>query len=135
MAHSRFQLGSSAAAIAGPASAALPAWRLVGGNNRVLGRAPGGFVDFESGYAAVLFLRERIDDALPVLGVAADTGGRTWRLEIDNVVVARSARTYLRGRENLYNLTHFLESVPVAELPMPTPARITRDERGRVCLA
>ncbi|MEY9888238.1 hypothetical protein ABIA31_001878 [Catenulispora sp. MAP5-51] len=132
MAHTRFHVAASVAAIAGPGWAALPAWRLVGGNNRVLGRAPEGFVDFETGYAAVLFLRERIADALPVLGVAAETGGRTWRLEIDNVVVARSARTYLRGRENLYNLAHFLESVPLAELP--APAR-TRDERGRVCLA
>jgi hypothetical protein len=87
-------------------------------------------VDFETGYAAVLFLRERIADAVPVLGVAADTGGRTWRLEIGEVVVARSSRTYLRGRENLYNLAHFLDSVPLAELPAPT-----RDERGRVCLA
>jgi hypothetical protein len=129
MAHSRFHVAPSPAAVAGPGSAVLPAWRLVGGNNRVLGRAPGGFVDFESGYAAILFLRERIADALPVLGVAA-TGGRAWRLEIDGVVVARSARTYLRGRENLYNLAHFLDSVPLAELPAPT-----RDARGRVCLA
>jgi len=130
MAHTRFHVGPSHAAIAGPGSAALPAWRLVGGNNRVLGRAPGCFEDFESGYAAILFLRARIGDALPVLGVAAETGGRTWRLEIDNVVVARSARTYLRGRENLYNLAHFLDSVLLAELPASI-----RDERGRVCLA
>ena len=130
MAHTRFHVAPSPAAVAGPASAALPAWRLVGGNNRVLGRAPGCFVDFETGYAAVLFLRARIADAVPVLGVAADTGGRTWRLEIDNAVVARSARTYLRGRENLYNLAHFLDSVLLADLPAPT-----RGERGRVCLA
>jgi len=65
-----------------------------------------------------------------VLGVAPDTGGRTWRLEIDDVVVARSARTYLRGRENLYNLAHFLDSVPLAELPTPA-----RGAAGRVCLA
>ena len=130
MAHTRFHVVPSPAAIAGPASAALPAWRLVGGNNRVLGRAPGCFVDFETGYAAVLFLRERIADALPVLGVAPETGGRTWRLEIDNIVVARSARTYLRGRENLYNLAHFLDSVPLAELPAPN-----RDASGRVCVA
>lgn len=130
MAHTRFHVAFSPAALAGPASATLPAWRLVGGNNRVLGRAPEGFVDFETGYAAILFLRSRIADALPVLGVAPDTGGRTWRLEIDNVVVARSARTYLRGRENLYNLAHFLDSVPLAELPTPA-----RGVDGRVCLA
>jgi hypothetical protein len=130
MAHTRFHVAFSPVALAGPASATLPAWRLVGGNNRVLGRAPQGFVDFETGYAAIVFLRSRIADALPVLGVAPDTGGRTWRLEIDNVVVARSARTYLRGRENLYNLAHFLDSVPLAELPMPA-----RGLDGRVCLA
>lgn len=130
MAHTRFHVSLSPAALAGPASATLPAWRLVGGNNRVLGRAAEGFVDFETGYAAILFLRSRIADAVPVLGVAPDTGGRTWRLEIDNVVVARSARTYLRGRENLYNLAHFLDSVPLAGLPAPS-----RDVDGRVCLA
>lgn len=130
MAHTRFHVAFSPAALAGPASATLPAWRLVGGNNRVLGRAPEAFVDFETGYAAILFLRSRIADALPVLGVAPDTGGRTWRLEIDNVVVARSARTYLRGRENLYNLAHFMESVPLAELPAPA-----RGVDGRVCVA
>lgn len=130
MAHARFHVAQSPAAIAGPGSASLPAWRLVGGNNRVLGRAPESFVDFETGFAAILFLRARIADALPVLGVAPDTGGRTWRLEIDDVVVARSARTYLRGRENLYNLAHFLDSVPLADLPAAN-----RGVAGRVCLA
>jgi hypothetical protein len=116
VARARFHLIPPHAALGGHLPPSLPAWRLIGGNNRVLGLSPKGYEDFETGYAAVLFLRERIADAVPVLGFDA-VGGRTWRLEIDGLEVARSGRAYLRGRENLYNLVHFTESVPLAELP------------------
>jgi hypothetical protein len=123
MAHARFHVGFiqkatvSASSPTLPAVPVIPAWRLVGGNNRVLGCSPDPFVDFESAVAAVQHLRSRIEDAAPVLGVDPQSGARSWRLEIDGVVVARSGRGYLRGRENLYNLAHFMTSVPIAVVP------------------
>ena len=129
MAHTRFHVAFSPAALAGPASATLPAWRLVGGNNRVLGGLPR--ASWTSRPATPPFFSfARGSPTRCRCSVSPRHRRADVAVEIDNVVVARSARTYLRGRENLYNLAHFLDSVPLAE--SPTPAR---GVAGRVCLA
>lgn len=104
-----------------PAGGAVPiraaAWRLIGGNNKDLGCSAADFESPAASRRAVLELRARIGDAVPLVTIDPQSSEWTWRLEVDGRVVARSARGYLRHRECLYNVSHFLGSVPVAALP------------------
>ena len=104
-----------------PAGGAVPiraaAWRLIGGNNRDLGCSAADFDSHEASRQAVLELKARITEAVPLITIDPQSSEWTWRLEVDGRVVARSARGYLRHRECLYNVSHFLGSVPVAALP------------------
>jgi len=123
MATARFQIVGPArpmrpvrpAGLTAPLRAA--AWRLIGGNNRDLGCSASAFESVEASRAEVLLLKSRIDDAVPHVTMDPRSSEWTWRLEIDGLVVARSARCYLRHRECLYNVSHFLGSVPVAAMP------------------
>lgn len=117
MATARFQYGNPARPAGGAVPIRSAAWRLIGGNNRDLGCCPAEFADHEASRLAVLELRSRIAEAVPMITINPQTSEWTWRLELDGRVVARSVRGYLRHRECLYNVSHFLGSVPVAALP------------------
>lgn len=98
-------------------------WRLLGANNRELGRAAQFFVDERACRQGVTMLRHR----LPALQSAMwcdDTGRWAWRLEDQKRPVAIAGRAYLRQREAVYNLEQFLAAVPVARTPCcPISAR------------
>ena len=117
MAAARFQFANPVRPSGGAIPIRSAAWRLIGGNNRDLGCSPAEFESLEVSRQAVLRLRSRITEAVPLVTIDPQSSEWTWRLEIDGVVVARSARGYLRHRECLYNVSHFLGSVPVAALP------------------
>ncbi|HEV2639168.1 MAG TPA: hypothetical protein VGX23_28770 [Actinocrinis sp.] len=117
MATARFQYGNPARPAGGAVPIRSAAWRLIGGNNRDLGCCPAEFADHEASRLAVLELRSRVAEAVPMITINPQTSEWTWRLELDGRVVARSVRGYLRHRECLYNVSHFLGSVPVAALP------------------
>ena len=105
---------------AGPGAAPVR-WRLLGANNRELGRGPGPFPDLESCQAAVRELVARVAAATPgIVGDAGHTGGWSWRLDLSGRAVAVSWRTYLRHRECAYSLAHFVDAVPHAVVA-PTP--------------
>lgn len=90
-------------------------WRLLGANNRELGRSAGQFADLDSCQAAVHDLVARIASAVP--GITSDsghTGAWSWRLDLGGRAVAVSCRTYLRHRECTYSLAHFLGAAPEA---------------------
>jgi len=90
-------------------------WRLLGANNRELGRGAGPFADLESCQAAVRDLVARVAGATPgIVGDADHTGAWSWRLDLDGHPVAVSWRTYLRHRECAYSLAHFIGAVPRA---------------------
>ncbi|HEV3173769.1 MAG TPA: hypothetical protein VGZ32_25690 [Actinocrinis sp.] len=96
-------------------SAGPVCWRLLGANNRELGRGPGQFSDLEGCQAAVRDLVARIAGATP--GITSDsghTGAWSWRLDLGGRAVAVSCRTYLRHRECTYSLAHFIGAVPEA---------------------
>lgn len=117
MAAARFQFANPVRPAGGAVPVRASAWRLIGGNNRDLGCAPDGYESREASREAVLRLKARITDAVPIITIEPTNSEWTWRLEIDGRIVARSARGYLRHRECLYNVSHFLGSVPTAALP------------------
>lgn len=102
-------------------------WRLLGANNRELGRSATPYVDARACRAGVTLLRRQLAQLTPV--VWSDPRGRwLWRLDLDGRPVAVAARSYLRQRESHYNLELFLASVPVAKLAdTPPVARAAAD--------
>lgn len=99
------------------------AWRVVGANNRELGRSAATYPDLASCRDAIAFLREHIDEAEGLLANANDTGLWIWRLNIGQRWMAAAGRSYLRRRECQYNLAQFIAEVPTAVL--------SNDVRGR----
>jgi hypothetical protein len=106
-------------ATARPARADRPAspvgWRLIGGNNRELGRSAATFDGLAACRAAVERLREGVSRAHVVLTMSDTQGTWTWRLELDGFEVAVSGRRYQRQREAQHNLSLFLAAVPQAQ--------------------
>ena len=105
-------------------------WRLMGRNNRELGRSAQVFLDQAACRGAVVLLRRRIGEARPV--VTGDGSGRwVWRLHLDGAPVAVVGRSYPRRRECLDNLRQFLaavESAGVVDGSGPPPLGTCRRE-------
>ncbi|MGW7369048.1 hypothetical protein ACWGI8_37915 [Streptomyces sp. NPDC054841] len=98
-------------------------WRLIGANNRELGRSAEAFAGPEECAAAMIELREKVAEARVLLSMPDTAGSWTWRLELDGRAVAVAGRPYLRQRECQYNLSQFLAAVPVARLAEGMPSR------------
>lgn len=98
-------------------------WRLVGANNRELGRSAEAFGSLATCQAAVTRLREQIAAARGFLTMSDMTGSWTWRLELEGRAVAVAGRAYQRHRECQYNFSQFLAAVPVAQLTEGLPNR------------
>lgn len=125
VAEPRFLLGVQSAAgrrelaaQSGWAVAARPCyvWRLVGPNNRELGRSAQAFTDPATCKAGVSFLRRQLDH-LEARVWCDDTARWLWRMELNGTPVATSARAYMRRREAQFNLAQFLAAVPLATSP------------------
>ncbi len=112
---SRERLRESAWGVAQPVPTV---WRLVGPNNRELGRAAQFFADERTCRQGVTALRRQYDQLQPTVW-CDDTGRWVWRLDIAQRPVAVAARAYLRQRESAFNLAQFLAAVPVARIPEP----------------
>lgn len=91
-------------------------WRLIGANNRELGRSAAVFESFDLCRAAVLRLREGADQSRVLFAMSDPSGKWTWRLELGGQQAAMSGRTYQRQREAQHNLSLFLTAVPLAQL-------------------
>ena len=113
MAHARFICRSSRP---GPVRAGAPLWRLVGANNRELGRAPASDSAEAACCVAVAMLRGKLPTASARVTVAAPNSSWTWLVESDGEVLAVSGRTYLRQRECQYSLWQFLATAAVAAM-------------------
>jgi hypothetical protein len=93
------------------------AWRLVGANNRELGRSARTYPDIATCREAVTFLRENIGEGDGLLANATDSGVWIWRLNIGEQWMAVAGRSYLRRRECQYNLAQFVAEAPTAIFP------------------
>lgn len=87
-------------------------WRLLGANNRELGR---GVATFSVGVARehVRFLQSAAD-RLSTIVTSGPTGKWLWTASLDGEPVAVSSRSYHRHRECVYNARHFTAAVAIA---------------------
>jgi len=108
--------GFSSSAFESAAGGEMVAWRLVGGNNRELGRSLGTYRDEPACRVAVTALQRGLDRAEPRMVVTDPTGSWSWMLGLDGHAVAVSGRSYRRHRECQYSLRQFLAALPVAQL-------------------
>jgi len=151
MAHPRFALVSGGSRSAAPVSTwpygdgvvgttasngAWFAWRLLGGNNRELGRSAQVHPSPAACRDAAVEVRNRIAALTSVLATDARQGQWRWRLDDADAAVAVSSRLYLRQRECTYNLAQFIAGAPIAELwggdgddgePMPADDSLSPD--------
>lgn len=98
-------------------------WRLLTGNNHVLGRSPVAHPDIELCRAAVDDLRHRLTGATTGLSPDSRPGRWGWQVVHGDDVLAVSSRQYERQRESRYNLELFLAAVPVAEISRTVAVR------------
>jgi hypothetical protein len=92
------------------------AWRLLGANNRELGRSPVWYPDLDSCLEAVRTLKREIGEVTPAITAGPLPGGWSWRLAVSGQPVAVAGRPYHRHRECAYNLSHFVAAVPTAQI-------------------
>jgi hypothetical protein len=90
-------------------------WRLIGPNNRELGRSFNGFPDLRACVGAVLRLQQEIDRAESFITAAHLTGTWSWRLELDGAPspwpAGRTSASVSAGSTS----GSFLAAVPVAQ--------------------
>lgn len=112
---SRWQAGLRRIQLAdqGP-STSWVAWRLVGANNRELGRSAQTYADLIDCSESVVRLRQTVLTAQSAVSVDPSTGCWYWRLDVDGVPVASAGRAYQRQRECLYSLEQFQRAAPAA---------------------
>ena len=96
------------------------AWRLVGANNRELGRSPNTYIDLLACADSVSVLRRSIDGAQSTVAVDPSTGCWFWRLESVDGPIAAAGRAYQRQRECQYSLEQFQRATPAAAADVQT---------------
>lgn len=90
-------------------------WRLLGANNRELGRAALAYPDAESALAAVQDVRLLAVESGAHIVHDPTTGFWAWHLlGAEDVVVATSGRGFRHERECRYNLEQFRDIAPSA---------------------
>jgi hypothetical protein len=90
-------------------------WRLLGSNNRELGRSSGPHVDAESALASIERMRVVAASASAHIVHDGATGHWVWQLsDVGGLSVAVSGRGFRYERECRYNLEQFRATAPVA---------------------
>lgn len=122
----RFQLVPGGRLVHEPAAGGV-GWRLLGSNNRELGRSSRAYPDAESALAAVTAIRSLAVASSAHIVHDPATGTWSWQLaDSDGSVAATSGRGFRHERECRYNLDQFRDAAPnapaqdsavVAELP------------------
>jgi hypothetical protein len=101
-------------------------WRLLGANNRELGRSARSFADQADCWAAIERLKAQLTNAEPRLAILDPRGSWGWQLLLDGEEQAVSARLFSRLRECRYSLDQFLDKVPAAGLTISPPTALDR---------
>jgi hypothetical protein len=101
-------------------------WRLLGANNRELGRSALAYAEAESALAAIGRLRSTASDDVSHVLHDQRTGLWVWQLIDDGALVATSGRGFRHERECRYNLEQFRSAAPTAptsdgEVPLEFP--------------
>src|SRR5262245_45275571 len=103
-------------------------WRLMGANNRELGRSALSFVSYPLTRRAIKQLQESADRLVRYTLPDPATGRWSWRLDLDDMAVAVSGRWYERDHDSRLAADKFIELTPDSEL---ADGVVTlRDRRG-----
>jgi len=89
-------------------------WRLLGSNNRELGRSATSFADAESALVAIGRARQLASEGEAHIVHDPRTGLWSWHLDGDSATAATSGRGFRYERECRYNLEQFREAAPTA---------------------
>jgi hypothetical protein len=98
-------------------------WRLLGANNRELGRSAQVYPELASCQRAAMEVRARIAELTTEIRAEQSTGRWHWRLALQGETVAVAGRSYLRLRECRYNLGQFVALAPGTALAESTEVR------------
>jgi len=119
----RFQLVPGGRLVHAPESGGV-GWRLLGSNNRELGRAARAYPDAEAALAAVTLVRGLAPSGVAHILHDPALSSWTWHLlDGEDGVVATSGRGFRHERECRYNLDQFRDIAPTApahDAPVPT---------------
>jgi hypothetical protein len=91
-------------------------WRLMGANNREMGRSARSFISYPQTRWAVRQLQKHADRLVRCSLVDPATGRWGWRLDLDNAAVAVSSRWYERDHDSRLGMAKFVALVPQAAL-------------------
>jgi uncharacterized protein YegP (UPF0339 family) len=113
MAQPRFQLVPGARLVGGAGTGI--GWRLLGANNRELGRSASAYPDAEAALDGVGHVREIA--VLAQAHIVHDSSNGMWAWQVhdsDGAVAATSGRGFRHERECRYNLEQFRSTAPSA---------------------
>jgi hypothetical protein len=91
----------------------LVGWRVLGANNRELGRSAGPFWQVEEAYQAAHEAQAVLKGTVTRFW-ADDLGAWFWNIDLDGEELAVSGRGYRRQRECIYSIEQFREHFPTA---------------------
>jgi hypothetical protein len=105
-------------------------WRLIGANNRELGRSPSTYDGLAEARAIAGTVRARAAELTTLVTNQESDGSWAWQAQLGGAVVAVSGRTYLRQRECQYNYQQFVVGIALAgEILSPLPRPRVRMRR------
>jgi hypothetical protein len=107
-------------------------WRLIGANNRELGRSAPSFVSYDVARRAAGQLKRNIERLVEHVTTDPATGRWGWLLELDGVAVAVSGRWYERELHARLGAAKFFSLAPGAELADGVVTLPSRHERRAV---
>ena len=113
MAQPRFQLVPGARLSGGVGGGGV-GWRLLGANNRELGRSALSYADAEAALASIGRVRALVASGDAHIIHDRGTGLWAWHLDDAGALVANSGRGFRHERECRYNLEQFREAAPSA---------------------
>ena len=113
MVQPRFQL-IPGARLAGATGTGGVGWRLLGANNRELGRSAGSYPDAEDAHESISRVRDLAESGEAHIVHDRSTSLWAWHLDDSGVLVANSGRGFRHERECRYNLDQFRAAAPNA---------------------
>src|SRR5215467_5183199 len=91
-------------------------WRLMGANNRELGRSALSYPSYPGARRAVRYLQQHANRLVRTTVIDPATGRWGWRLDLDDKAVAVSGRWYERDHDSRLGMDKFVDLIPDAEL-------------------
>ena len=113
--------------------AGLVGWRVLGANNRELGRSVGPFWRTDEAYQAV-HEAQTVLDRTATRFWADDLGEWCWNISLDDEQLAVSSRGYRRQRECVYSIEQFREHFPTARVVLSHVLRPASKDSGSLLL-